>query len=119
MATFVVDGVALKEPSSYDVTYSDLDSDNSFTSETGILNRDMIRPNQHTIPASWSRLTNAELKAILHAVSGKSEFQLTYFDFYDMNYKTGRFYASDRKCKGKLVRKKGGCFSLSFDFIEF
>lgn len=119
MATFTVDGVALKEPSSYDITYADLDSDNSYTSETGILNRDMIRSNQHTIPASWSRLTNQELKDILHAVSGKSEFQLTYFDFYDMDYKTGRFYASDRKCKGKLVRKIGGYFSLSFDFIEF
>ena len=119
MALLTVDGVELKEPSVYDITYKDLDSDNSYTSETGILNRDMIRSNQHTISVSWTRLDVNEMKTILHAVSNKSEFQLTYFDYYDMDFKTGKFYAADRKGTGKLVRKIGGYFALSFDLIEF
>ena len=119
MALLTVDGVSLREPSKYDITYKDLDSENSYTSETGILNRDMIRSNQHTISVGWDRLTADEMKEILHAVSNKSEFQLTYFDYYDMNYKTGRFYANDRQGVGKRVRKTGGLFSLSFNIIEF
>lgn len=119
MALLKVDGVALREPSQYEITYKDLDSSNSFTSETGILNRDMIRSNQHTLSVGWDRLTVGELETILRAVSGKSEFQLTYFDFYSMDYKTGRFYANDRKGTGKKVRKVNGLFSVSFNMTEF
>ena len=119
MALLTVDGVALREPSKYDITYKDLDSDNSYTSETGILNRDMIRSNQHTISVGWDRLTATEMQTILNAVSNKSEFQLRYFDYYDMDYKTGRFYANDRQGVGKKVRKIGGLFSLSFNITEF
>lgn len=119
MALLSVDGVDLREPSKYDITYKDLDSENSYTSETGILNRDMIRSNQHTISVGWDRLTANEMKVILQAVSNKSEFQLKYFDYYDMDYKTGRFYANDRQGVGKKVRKIGGLFSLSFNITEF
>lgn len=119
MALLTVDGVELREPSKYDITYKDLDSDNSYTSETGILNRDMIRSNQHTISVGWDRLTVDEMKTILQAVSGKSEFQLTYFDYYTMSYQTGRFYANDRQGVGKKVRKIRGLFSLSFNITEF
>ena len=119
MALLSVDGVALREPSKYDITYKDLDSENSYTSETGILNRDMIRSNQHTISVGWDRLTANEMKVILQAVSNKSEFQLKYFDYYEMDYKTGRFYANDRQGVGKKVRKIGGLFSLSFNITEF
>lgn len=119
MALLSVDGVALREPSKYDITYKDLDSENSYTSETGILNRDMIRSNQHTISVGWDRLTANEMKVILQAVSNKSEFQLKYFDYYEMDYKTGRFYANDRQGVGKKVRKIGGLFSLSFSITEF
>ena len=114
MALLTVDGVSLREPSKYDITYKDLDSDNSYTSETGILNRDMIRSNQHTISVGWDRLTADEMQTILRAVSNKSEFQLR-----DMDYKTGRFYANDRQGVGKKVRKIGGLFSLSFNITEF
>ena len=119
MALLTVDGVALKEPSKYDITYKDLDSDNSYTSETGILNRDMIRSNHHTISVGWDRLTANEMQKILRVVSNKSEFQLRYFDYYDMDYKIGRFYANDRQGVGKKVRKIGGLFSLSFNITEF
>lgn len=119
MALLTVDGVELRNPSKYDLTYKDLDSSNSFTSETGILNRDMIRSNQRNIAVGWARLTASELQTILHAVSGKAEFSLRYFDYYEMNYKTGRFYANDRQSVGKKVRVKNGLFSISFNIIEF
>lgn len=119
MALLTVDGVALREPSQYDIEYRDLDSENSYTSETGILNRDMIRSNQRKISVGWDRLTAEEMRVILHAVSGKSEFQLHYFDYYDAEYKDGRFYANNRQGVGKKVRKIGGLFSLSFNITEF
>ena len=119
MSLLTIDGVSIKEPSKYDITYKDLDSSNSYTSETGILNRDMIRANQHTISVSWDYLSTDEMKAIMRAVSGKSEFQLSYFDYFTMQYQTGRFYADDRNGIGKKLRKTGGRFSLSFDLIEF
>lgn len=119
MALLTVDGVSLKDPSTYDITYKDLDSDNSYTSETGILNRDMIRANQHTLSVSWELLTADEMRTILKAVSGKSEFQLRYYDFYNMAYQTGRFYANDRQGVGKRVRNVNGLFSLSFNITEF
>lgn len=119
MALLTVDGVALREPSKYDISYKDLDSDNSYTSETGVLVRDMIRSNQVTISVSWDRLTESELKSILSAISGKESFSLAYFDFLSMETKTGKFYASDRGATGKRVRKIGGLFSISFNIIEF
>ena len=42
MAVLIIDGVELKSPSSYSIGFQDLDSSNSFTSESGVLNRDVI-----------------------------------------------------------------------------
>lgn len=119
MALLTVDGVALREPSQYEITYKDLDSSNSYTSETGILNRDMIRSNHRTLSVGWDRLTANELVEILQAVGGKSEFKLAYFDYYSMSYRTGRFYANDRKVTGKKVKEVNGLYSVSFNITEF
>ena len=119
MALLKANGVALREPSQYEISYEDLSSKNSFTSETGVLNRDMIRSNHRTLSVGWDRLTANELTTILQAVSGKSEFKLTYFDYYSMSYRTGRFYANDRKVTGKKVKEVNGLYSVSFNMIEF
>ena len=119
MTLLTADGVSLREPSKYEISYEDLSSQNSFTSETGILNRDLIRSNHRTLSVGWDRLTANELTEILQAVSGKSEFSLTYFDYYYMSYRTGRFYANDRKVIGKKVRDVNGLYSVSFNMIEF
>lgn len=119
-----VDGTVLPNPTTYDPTYSDLDSSNSYTSETGVLNRDMIRGNQRTIAVEWSHLKFPELQTILRSVSDddklKPSFQLTYFDLYSGTFKTGKFYATDRGVKSKRIKTlSDGFFSVSFNFIEF
>lgn len=119
-----VDGVVLPNPSTYDPTYADLDSSNSYTSETGILNRDMIRGNHRTIAVEWSKLKLSELQIILRSVSDdnslKPSFQLKYFDLYSGTFKTGKFYATDRGVKSKRIRTTSdGYFALSFNFKEF
>lgn len=119
-----VDGVALKNPSTYDPTFKDLDSSNSYTSETGVLNRDMIRGNHRTINVEWTKLNLQELQTILRSVSDdealKPSFQLEYFDVYSGTFKTGKFYATDRGVKTKRIRTTSdGYFSLAFNFVEF
>ena len=119
-----VDGITLPNPSTYDPTYKDLDSPNSYTSETGVLNRDMIRGNHRTIAVEWSKLKLSELQTILRSVSDdnllKPSFNLEYFDLYSGTFKKGKFYASDRGVKSKRIRTTSdGLFSISFNFIEF
>ena len=119
-----VDGVALPNPSVYDTTYADLDSSNSYTSETGILNRDMIRGNHRTIAVEWTKLNLSELQTILRSVSDdstlKASFTLVYFDLFSGTFKSGQFYASDRGAKTKRIKTTtDGLFSLSFNFKEF
>ena len=120
----IIDGTVLPNPSTYDITYADLDSSNSYTSETGILNRDMIRGNHRTIAVEWTKLNLLDLQAILRSVSDdnslKSSFKLKYFDLYSGTFKTGKFYATDRGVKSKRIRTDSdGYFSLSFNFKEF
>ena len=119
-----VDGVVLPNPSKYDPTYADLDSANSYTSETGVLNRDMIRANHRTIAVEWTKLKFSELQLILRSVSDdsrlKESFSLKYFDFYSGTFKIGKFYATDRGVKTKRIRTTSdGLFSLTFNFKEF
>lgn len=120
----MVDNTVLPNPSVYDPTYADLDSSNSYTSETGVLNRDMIRGNHRTIAVEWSKLKLSELQTILRSVSDdeslKDSFNLRYFDLYSGTFKTGKFYATDRGVKSKRIRTTSdGFFSLSFNFVEF
>lgn len=119
-----VDETDLPNPTTYNPTYADLDSANSFTSETGVLNRDMIRSNHRTIQVEWTRLKLPELQLILRSVSDanglKPSFLLKYFDLLSGTYKTGTFYATDRGVTSKRIRTTSdGLFALSFNLVEF
>lgn len=125
MALLSVNGTSLKEPSKYDIVKRDLDSENSYTSEEGILVRDMIRANHVTIDVAWERLTQAELQAIVSQISnGQSSFNLTYFDYFVGQDKTGKFYSADRSSSGIKVKKNKDSngyenYTLSTSLIEF
>ena len=125
-----VNGVSLPNPSKYDITYSDLDSQNAYTSEAGYLVRDMVRSNHITIDVSWDKLKHTQSKLILNAVSGKSSFKLRFYDkrtnsfiaegAKDSNGVTRKFYATDRKSGViKAFSLSNGYDSLSFQIIEF
>lgn len=124
MALLSVNGIALQEPSTYNITKGDLYSDNSYTSETGYLVMDMIRPNRVTIDVEWGRLTQAQFQAIASQISnGIESFQLTYFDYYIGQDVTGTFHAQDRSGQAIRVRRTndGGYenYTLSTQLIEF
>lgn len=75
----VVGGVILPNPSSYSRDDSDIDSSNSKRSESGILNREVVRAGVKTITASWDNLRLSQLRSMLQAVSGVS-LEVTFFD---------------------------------------
>lgn len=111
--------VVLKNPSSYDVNYSDLDGENSYVGETGHTVRDMIRANQVSIAVSWDRLTLSELSSLLTTCTGNSSYTLTYLDFRTGAFKTSTFRPDNRSGKAKKIRNiSSGLYSLSFNFIE-
>ena len=119
-----VNGTDLQEPSTYDIVKADLDSENSYTSETGILVRDMIRANHVTISVAWEHLTQVQLQAIAALISnGSSSFNLTSWDYYTGVNKTGKSYAHDRSGQAIKVNRtnNGGYeqYSLSTQLIEF
>ena len=125
-----VDGVQLPNPSKYEMTYSDLDSQNAYTSEAGYLVRDMVRSNHITIDVSWDKIKPTQTKLILNAVSGKSSFKLRFYDkktnsfieegAKDSNGVARKFYATDRKTGViKAFSLANGYDSLSFQIIEF
>lgn len=114
-----IDDVPVPSPSSYGMKYSDLDSSNSYTSETGSLVRDMIRANQVTLSLSWDKLKLPELSKILQVGTGKDMYKIKYLDVYSASMKTGYFYPNDRNVKAiriKTVSK--GLYSLTFNYIE-
>lgn len=124
MSLMYVNGTALQEPSTYDITKADLDSENSYTSETGVLVRDMIRANHVTISVAWEHLTQVQLQAIASLISnGSSSFNLQYWDYYTGSNRTGKFYAHDRSGQAIRVNRtnNGGYeqYSLSTQLIEF
>ena len=88
-----VNGVILKAPKTFDPTYKDIDSSNGYTSDRGVLVRDMIRANHRTFKVSWQSITGDELKVILQAISGKASFTLRYWDVYSKGYQEGKFYS--------------------------
>lgn len=120
MNLLTADGTVLANPSQYDVIYKDLDSSNSYTSETGVLNRDMIRANHVTVQCQWGRLTESQCRTILSSISGKESLQLKYWDYLSWSFKIGKFYATDRQVGGLHVSQDShGRYSISFNFVEF
>lgn len=129
MALLSVNGTDLQEPSTYNITKRDLDSENSYTSETGILVRDIIRANHVTIDVAWEHLTLVQFQAIAALISKdnkeeQKQFTLTYFDYYKGTNVTGTFYAHDRSgtaIKVRRITNPNGYehYQLSTQLIEF
>ena len=113
-----VDNMIIKNPSSYDMSYSDVDG-NNYTSETGVHNRDLVRANVASISVSWNRLTLSELSELMQKLTGKVKYTLTYLDFYSGEFKTGSFRSSSAQGKAKKIYSLGnGLYSLSLSFEE-
>lgn len=89
-----VGGVTLPAPSTYKVSLSDLDSENSSRNEKGKLKRQRIRSQVYKIESTW-KIPVSQAKVIVDAFSPK-EFSVTFFDVTSGNYITKSMYAGDK-----------------------
>lgn len=121
MALITIGAVALPNPKEYGVTLSDLDSDSTTRSETGILHRDRVRARVYTIQVSFL-VTRAQLKTITDAISPVS-FSVTFFDPTSSTDVTKTMYAGDKASKLALYPSESAptvnMWDISFTLIEF
>ena len=112
-----INGRAVKQPA--EVTYNryDLDSEDSFRSLSGEMQRDRVAV-KVKLECRWNGLTSQEMSAILQAMDDVF-FDIYYFDPYLGSYTTKTFYVGDRSAPvysiagGKVIFK-----SFSANFIE-
>lgn len=106
MSLLAVNGVELPNPSTYDIEKADLDSENSYTSETGKLVRDVILFNHVTINVEWEHLTREQMAVINSCLNGEQkEFTLHYYDYYTATVESDKFYVYNRSGKGIRVKR--------------
>ena len=104
-----------EEPSTYSVTISDLDSDGSGRSETGVMTRKRIRAGLYKISVGWTNIDDTLRSAILSAISG-SFFSVTFDDGSEV---TQQMYVSDRSNELKYTDASGTRYwDVSFDLVS-
>lgn len=106
-------------PRSYGVQRSDLDSEDSGRSETGMMFRNRIRAGVYKIQVTW-RVNRSQLSAIANAISPDS-FSATFFDPTTASTKTCTMYAGDRSATMVLNADTAAetLWDLSVNFIEY
>lgn len=75
-----IDGVKMPTPSGYTYVEADFDSQDSTRSETGVLNRDVIRTNVLSPEFTWNALTTKQLQKLLLAVNQSATHNIIIFD---------------------------------------
>ena len=114
---FTINGANIKQPA--EVTYNryDLDSEESFRSLSGEMQRDRVAV-KVKLECRWNGLTAQEMSAILKSMDAVF-FDINYFDPFIGGYTTKTFYVGDRSAPvysvagGKVIFK-----SFSANFIE-
>ena len=91
-----IGGANIPAPSKFNITYNDLDSNETGRSMDGNLHRDVIGKNFRTIDLEWKYMTRSQLKALLNAVS-RTNFDVTYYDPINDTMTTKLMYAGNRK----------------------
>ena len=121
MATTVnyltINGRTVKQPAEVVYNRYDLDSEDSFRSLSGEMQRDRVAV-KVKLECRWNGLTASEMSVILQAMDAVF-FDINYFDPFTGGYTTKTFYVGDRSApvysiaNGKVIFK-----SFSANFIE-
>ena len=120
MATyfFTINGVPVTQPA--EVTYQryDLDSEDSFRSLSGEMQRDRVTT-KVKLECRWNALTASQMSQLLQAMDDVF-FNIYYFDPHDGQHTTKTFYVGDRSAPVySMVAGVGIVFkSFSANFIE-
>jgi hypothetical protein len=107
MAMLTIDTVEIQNPSEYNVTPNELDSENTNRAEDGILQRDRIRAKVYRIDATWIGLTKAQVKAITDAI-GPVSFSVVFYDPTESTDTTATMYSGDKKTTLSLYKSEAG-----------
>ncbi|AGK95636.1 DUF6711 family protein [Clostridium pasteurianum] len=113
--SFLINGVAVTAPKTFQVDLVDLDSDTTQRNAAGVLMRDRLRQ-MRKLQCEWGPLTTVEISTILHAVDPTS-MPVTYPDPYAGSDQTRTFYAGDRTAPA-FNFNSGQWLGLKFDLIE-
>lgn len=95
-ALLQINGVAMKTPSSIEVTYQDYDSSESNRNAKGELIRERVRAGVRRLDVSWKVLYADEMAKILNAVEPVF-FKVRFFDPKTATFQTATMYVGDRK----------------------
>lgn len=71
-----INGVAMPTPTKYEYTEADFDSPDSHRSETGVMIRDPIRFDCHTVKCTWNAIKTTDLRKLKNAFKAKSQVQV-------------------------------------------
>lgn len=91
-----INGLSMPAPSKFNITYNDLDSEETGRSMDGNMHRDVIGTNFRTIDLEWKTMERDDLRKLLKAVSNKT-FPVTYYDPIQDAMITKTMYAGNRK----------------------
>lgn len=124
MAMLKINGVAIKDPSTFNWGLSDLSSEESGRSTNdGKMNKDVIAQKRQ-LDITWANISPSDASTILKAVNYTtvgSFFSVTYPDTMEGTNLTKDFYVGDRKAPMKQWADfyNGKIYStLSLSFIE-
>lgn len=92
----MINGIAIPSPSKFNITYNDLDTEETGRSMDGNLHRDVIGTNFRTIDLEWRTMEREDLKKLLKALSNKT-FSVVYYDPIHDAKITKTMYAGNRK----------------------
>ena len=114
---FTINGVNVTQPAEVNYQRYDLDSEDSFRSLSGEMQRDRVAV-KVKLDCTWNALTAPQMSQLLQSMDDVF-FDINYFDPYQGSYTTKTFYVGDRSApvysiaNGRIIFR-----SFSANFIE-
>lgn len=113
-----INGVDMPNPlykGGYTLELSDLDSEKTTRSETGMMNRDRVRAGVYKINCKWL-VTTADLDKICNAISS-DKFTVNFYD--GGGNKSAEMYVGNRSIALILHKENVDWWNLSCSFIQY
>lgn len=116
-----INGVALPNPTTYNVPMTDIDSSDTMRNERGELIRNRVRQGVSKIELAWT-LRSPELASLLEAIT-PARMSVKFFDPNTYAYKTATMYVGDRTCTMRVYTPYMDfddiVWDCSFNLIEY
>lgn len=119
MAYYKIDGIDMPHPSTFNLSYSDVDGEGSGRTAEGFTRRQVLRRKITKIEIAYYFITEQEASQIINAIN-KDFIDVTYSDILKNSTITKPFYAGDVSTPryGKDAHGRKMIESLKFNLIE-